>query len=523
MAAEARRHLLRISTNYARLGAALVIGIILTRLQVVWLGSEGFGLIALLVSTTGLGTMFSDLSRQSLVRELAAWRLTDEDRFLRAYNSSYVLSLAAAGITLALFGIIVVVVPLLRIDAGLVTAARVFLLSRGIAQAAVILLRPVMTMYIVRERFVAFNLFSIMQRSNPLLAVLALMYFFRVKDPARAVLWFGVAPAILNLALVLVFTGAAVLGDRRLVPRPSLIGRDALREIGATFGWNSGVILAINMHERVAAIIMNVAFGLWANTVFGLALRLTSYVRMATVGMTFGVDAATARLSTTGAHERVLRLLHHSTRLHTLMAAPAAIAVWALAPALLHLWVGAHLEDAATILPRATVLVRIMLLGLAARAVSDGWLRILYGAGHVRTYAPVVLLGGLANPVLVLALFLILPESFEYTAVGWAYSAIFLVIHCGVAPVLGARKLGVPVRDFWTPVLRPLGAALAAAPVIWLVGSGSADHAPSLAHVAVAGALYSVVYGFLVAMFVVTPDERRRITRGVLRRFKAIA
>ncbi|HBZ96462.1 MAG TPA: hypothetical protein DEO57_01295, partial [Phycisphaerales bacterium] len=67
---EARRGLIRITTNYGRLMATLVIGLILVPVQLAWVGPNGFGLIAAIGASTGLAAMLQDIMRQSMVREL---------------------------------------------------------------------------------------------------------------------------------------------------------------------------------------------------------------------------------------------------------------------------------------------------------------------------------------------------------------------------------------------------------------------------------------------------------------------
>ena len=67
------------------------------------------------------------------------------------------------------------------------------------------------------------------------------------------------------------------------------------------------------------------------------------------------------------------------------------VVVFVLAEPLLRLWVGKSTENPSLTLPQAEILVKIMVLGLACRAVSDGWMKLFYGAGFIRKYAPYVL------------------------------------------------------------------------------------------------------------------------------------
>lgn len=517
MSTEARRQFFRIVPNYTRLGATLLIGVVLTQLQVAWLGQDGFGLIALLAATLGLGTVFQDLTRQSLVRELGASYRTDRDAFLKAYNSSYIVSAAAALLAAIAFVIIVAIVPLLKITPNLVWPARVLIMGEGASLVLTTLLGPALNMYVVSERFIAFNCYTTIRRLNYLIAGALLYFVFHVTDPARGVLWYGVVPALLNTVLLLVGVGLILRRDPSLVPRFRYANKSALRDVATTFGWNSGVLLAMNLHERFAAVIMNLAFGLWGSAVFGFAFRLVSYVRMATMGMTFGVDAVSARIASENNTERLRQLIRHSTRLHAISAIPGAILVWTLAEPLLTVWVARFLSDPAATIPPAIMLVRIMMLGLTARAISDGWARILYGAGHVRRYAPMIFVGGLLNPIIAGVLLLTLPASIRYTAVAWGFSAVFVVVHFFLLPIVGARAIGIHARDFLLPVARPAIAAVVAAPLLLLYGALTGAGVAPLLSLGATAAIYSAVYVALIGAFVLQPAERKRLLNALLR------
>ncbi|MCH2136955.1 MAG: hypothetical protein MK101_10310, partial [Phycisphaerales bacterium] len=72
MASEALRGLVRIGSNYTRLLATLVFGILLVPLLASWLGADALGLFLFLIAQAGLAAIFQDIMRTSLIRELAA-------------------------------------------------------------------------------------------------------------------------------------------------------------------------------------------------------------------------------------------------------------------------------------------------------------------------------------------------------------------------------------------------------------------------------------------------------------------
>ena len=304
--------------------------------------------------------------------------------------------------------------------------------------------------------------------------------------------------------------------DRRLVPAPSTITRDAMKAVLHVGGWNGAATVAISIHHRLSQVIMNLAFGLWGNLILGLANQLTGAVRRLAVGMTEGLDAVSTRLSTTRDDGAVRSLMRQSTRLHGFATFPVAIGVTLLAEPVLNLWVGNGLEDPQTTLPAATMLIRVMALGMASWTIADGWIRILYGAGHVTRYAPLVIAGGIANPLLAGLLLLVLPESVRYTAVCWSFSIVLFLVHGILVPIAGAKALGMTLRQLLSPLGRPLVVAVACAPIL-LPAFGDHDESPVL-WLALAIGAYAVVYTAACILFVMDGHERVRFARAALRR-----
>ncbi|MEI2825135.1 MAG: hypothetical protein V9F04_01145 [Dermatophilaceae bacterium] len=110
------------------------------------------------------------------------------------------------------------------------------------------------------------------------------------------------------------------------------MGGQEIQELSRTLGWYFAVELASSLHERVgAAHHERVLRACWATSSSVLALQVTSYVRQATQGVTFGLDAVSARFST-DKNKSLSVLLTHSTRLHGLVAFPAGLVMAALAP-----------------------------------------------------------------------------------------------------------------------------------------------------------------------------------------------
>jgi O-antigen/teichoic acid export membrane protein len=517
MATEARRALTRIVANYGRLAASLVLGLTLVRLLLGELGNDGFGLIMLLGSTIGLSAFMRDVVRRSMIRELsAAHHSGSEASFRRTYNAALLLATGVGFITVAMFGILLLLLPLFQIPEPLLPAARLFVAAKAFELFWLMALAPPVNMYLVTERMVEYNGWLVVERAAAVVAAAWIAFGDGAHSTASGIVMYGALSAGLVVLTMFAASIRIALADRRLVPALRTVDREAFRPLLHIGGWYAAVLVAMNMHLRMGAVIMNLAFGLWWNTVFGLAMTLTSYMRMIATGMTTGLDAVTGRLSSSQGEQVVRRLVHHSTRLHGLVTFPAALVLLVLAEPLLELWVGGRVQDADKAMGPTITLIRILALGIAVRSISDGWITILYGAGHIARYAPVVIAGGVVSPLLAIGLLFVLPDGARFTAVAWSFSAIMLVVHGGLVPWIAARTLQMRTWELIGPLVRPMAVTLLAAPILLI----AAWRIPTwtLLNLAVVLGVFSVVYGFLVILFVADRHERRRFRDAILRR-----
>ena len=161
-----------------------------------------------------------------------------------------------------------------------------------------------------------------------------------------------------------------------------------------------------------------------------------------------------------------------------------------------------------------------MMFALMSRAISDGWIKVLYGAGHVKRYAPLVLVGGVLNPVLAIVLLYVMPESLRFESPAIAFAAVFTVVHMLVLPVVGARCLKVSFGDMLGPIARPaLAAVVPGAALVYVSMWMQNGQRWSLVMLGVISLVYGVLYGVSALLIVLTPEERARML-GLLRRIR---
>ena len=204
MTSETRRGLHRILANYTNLGSRLLIGFfILTPFILAWLGTEAFGLIALVGASVGFARLFEQMTTQSMIREIAAAHHSgDRERFLRTYNASFVVSGGVALLALGVFIIIFTVLPWLRIPSEWLVPARWFVAAQAVYTVLQVTLSPAYCTYRMKEQFWWFAMISIFERTTELASAVILAWGVNVHATdvalrAHGVLWSGLMLLVL--------------------------------------------------------------------------------------------------------------------------------------------------------------------------------------------------------------------------------------------------------------------------------------------------------------------------------------
>ncbi len=513
MTREVRRGLVRIASNYARLASTLAIGIIEVPILLAWLGRDAFGLIGLLGPTIGLGAIVQDVLTRSMIRELGeAWHERDDEGFRRIYNACWVYAIIAFAISVVLFAaVIFALVPALRISDELRTPAIVMAGASAAFSCLSVLVTPTFNMYAVQERFAWQNFWLLARRLSHLLAAIILFFGVQMRDPARSVIAYALLAQGLNIAQLTASVLVQWIPDRRMLPHPFRADRASLREIASTFGWNSGVIATTNLADNLPLIFVNLYFGLAGNAVYGLARRLAAYARMICVGMTWGLDAVSARVSSTKDDGAFTRLLHHATRLNAFVALPAGVAIFVLADPLLHLWVARATSDQ-SLIDGAVRITQIFVISTTVRGISEGWQRMLYGAGHVHRFAPLYITANLLMPPLLWLAMETVPSAVRFQTPAGAYALLAIVVNLILLPALGARILGTGVGVYLRPIIRPLLATLLASPVL-IVAEILLEGRWTLPRLALVALVFGLAYAIATWLIVLSREERRGLLR----------
>ncbi|PCI09650.1 hypothetical protein COB72_05820 [bacterium] len=514
----------------------LSLGIAVVPLTLRWLGDESFGLISLLGANIGLAGIFLQIIQMSLVRELGQAYHKDDDSFQKSYATICLITLVCTVLTIFSFGIVFALIPLFQLPDEFVNPARWFVVGQGVYIAAMTILAPILNMYLVKERFIRYNIWYICVRSSNILSVLILGYVIAIDDPAFGLALHGMVWGGLSTLGMIIAAAVMIKGDPRLKFRISGSDKDARSQVLSTFSWNTGVQIAVNLHEQIPPLLLNLFFGTIANAAWGIGFRFVAYIRMCTTGVQFGSDAVSARMASGDDSEesrkQLQRLISIQTKLTAMIAIPAAAIVIVYGWPIFDIWVGRSLKDYGAVMPTAVYMSRILSIALVARAISDTWLLIMYGAGYVKAYAPWVFAGGIFAPVASIILMLTLPDSLIIYAPPAMYAIVLVVVHLFGLPIIAGRCLHIKPSSLLFSLGRPLlstGIAIACAigflainnslNDLGIVGELTSERGQSIDWTWMLGSLgvFVAVYAICSYAIVLEASERKRIM-GILRR-----
>ena len=531
---ESKKGIVRIFSNYTRLLITFALGIVVVPLTIRWLGDQAFGIISLLGANLGLASIFMQIIQMSLVRELGHAYHQDDEAFKRNYATIWIITLICTAFSAASFAVVFLLIPLFNISPEFIFPARMFVLGQGLYTSARVILAPILNMYLVKERFIGFNIWYIAVRASNILSVLLLGYIIVIDDPAlglsvHGLLWSGLAVVGMLIAAMVM-----VRSDQRLMFRVKGSDKDARSQVFSTFSWNTGVQVAMNLHEQIPPLLLNIFWGTLANAAWGIGFRFVAYIRMCTTGVQFGSDAVSTRMAsgvdTDESRKQLQRLIGIQTKLTAMIALPAGIAVFVFGWPIFDIWVGSAIKNYNVVIPMAVYMSRVLAIALIARAISETWLIILYGAGYVKAYAPWVFGGGIFAPIASLILMLTLPRSMIVYAPPAVYALVLVVVHLFGLPIIAGRCLHIQPLSLLSALLRPIlattlaiGSAIGLLLIVGRIGDLGFFTEISLArgqeieHWWIFGSIgvFCVVYAAASYAFVLGQSERQRITRMI--------
>lgn len=532
MSQELQRGTKRVIANYTRLLTTFVFGIIVVPLTIRWLGDDSFGIISLLGANIGLAGIFRQIIQMSLVRELGhGYHAADPSVFRKSYATICLITIICALLSVLSFTAVFLLIPVFRIPEAYLGAARWFVIGQGLYTLVLVLTAPLFNMYLVKERFIEYNFWYVMVRLGNLISVLLLGYAIVIDDPVRGLALHGMTWAGISSLALIIASSVMVYQEKRLIPTLRGADKDTRSQVVSTFSWNTGVQVAMNLHEQIPPVLLNLFGGTLANAAWGVGFRFVAYIRMCTTGIQFGSDAVSARLASGSDDEasriKLQRLVGVQTKLTTVIALPAAVLIFFYGWPIFHVWVGHSVTDYDAVMPVAVNMSKILSVALLARAISETWLLILYGSGYVRQYAPWIFMGGIIAPVGSVILMLSVPDHLVVYMPPIMFAIVLSTVHLFGLPIIVAKCLHIRASALLSSLVRPvvvsvisIGAAalvLAMSNEIGTVGfkqeiSRAGGDEINYYWVTLSMIVFAVMYSVLTYWFVLGDIEKARFT-----------
>jgi len=299
---------------------------------------------------------------------------------------------------------------------------------------------------------------------------------------------------------------------RRLAPflklSVQLVSKTRLKELGGFGIWTFLLSLNATLYQHAQPLIIGTLMPISAVGHYALAVGLILQIIgvLSPIGQVIYPAATT--LHARGSSDTLRRLYHDGARLTMLVMVCVVLiaAVWA--EDFYRLWLGERYIRESPY-PSLALLLQLLLLSVVTNYTSNVASQLLMGAGHIRPFSLLLLIGSALN--LSLSVLLIGPYGLIGIAIATVVASI--VVDLIAIPVLLQRKLGLSVAEFARSACsRPLAVGCLLAVV--LTGISRMGQATGWAELIVQGMCAAVAAALLVVGIGMRRAERERfITR----------
>jgi len=465
-------HFQRIGSNYLRMSITFVIGVWLLQLFLGF-GEEVYAVIVLTGSSIGIAEILKETIRGATVPELGKSYHSNEDTlFDEIYSSTILLSLVSACFSALVLFLFIFFLHHFNIPENLIKATQLYITTRIVCVFLSIALAPVHNMMPITGRMISYNVWLTMDRAVDLISALTAAYLLIGKSGAEQLIVFSIVSLILKLVVLLLSTAWSTKYDERFIPNYKLVSTKHVAKVGRMIGWNAAAVISVNLYLRFDIIAINLLYGVKATVIFGLASQLAAYVNISSMGFVSGLDAVVTQLSKRGIHKQKRKVFSISKSIVELQALVFGIILVVLSlhtDSIISMLFSEKL-DAHTDINTIIVCFFLLMIGMFARGISEGWMGILTGMGNIKAYAIPVLVGASLNPILVCVIgnYYELEEGLIYT------SGIFLTLnvffHMYYIPKVTAVTLEVGTADLVKPVLIPTVLTILAITIAYSIG-----------------------------------------------------
>lgn len=426
------RSLKNVTSSWAGLAMNIAVGFFLSPFILHHLGDDAFGLWVLIFSLTGYYGIFDLGIRSSLIRYVSKFQATgDRDQLAQLVNTSLFTYTCLGTILLVptLLGTLYVD-RLFHIPPAFLRDARLLFLMVGTALALGFplgisggILEGLQRFYLLNWT----NMASLAIRAT--LIVLALRHGYGL-----------LTVALITVSLPLITSAVRFALAQRILAIPygwRFVNRESLREVANYGSVTFMIIVASRLRFKTDAVIIGSFLSAAAITHFSIGARLVDYSGEVVSSLAQIFTPMSSQFHATGDYDRLRKIFIAGNRACAFIMFPICISLVVMGKSVIEAWMGPRYIS-------SYIVLLILLIPTTLYNAQTTSNRILFGISQHRTLAVIVLIEGLANVILSVAL--VRPLGIVGDAIGTAIplfcTALFFL------PRHMCKRLEVPVWKF---------------------------------------------------------------------------
>lgn len=531
----ASRMVLLAALNYSRFAVMLLIGLLMTPMMI---GAFGIAMWGLFMLISLCRWPFQDVLQPVLTKELAtAWASPDTTARRRAFSNGVAVSIlsAIAGLLIAAAAVPAVLHGL-KYPAGAEHQMLMIVLTEGAMLVLSLAMGPWVNMFLAAHRLVENNIHRTFERLQDLVALIPVLYILPIPKEHQLVAFLLARVGIRAIHLAVCWWRVRLVEPDARAHR-ALIDRETLSHYTASLGWSSSIPIANQVYYMADHLLLNHFFGALFNGIYQITQQLRGYARILGGGVSFGAEAITADLHTRGNHDAVRRLLLTAMKATSAITCICTVLIAVFTGALMNAWLGKQLADDADLAAAGVPLSQavelcwtfflILAPGIIITEAGFAATTILFGMGHVKRFAPALLLMTVLKYVITWLVLRSTTGGFDVEHVLLAAvvtTALNIAVFGVYYPMLIKRLVGVRFRDQIISVYaRPILSTVPVAVLGWLCAKHLGPWNPGLSSMMKLGACVGVlmVLWLPLAVWIIPEGSERDRVRRVIDRVLA--
>jgi O-antigen/teichoic acid export membrane protein len=496
------RALKNVASNWAGLAANIAVGFFLSPYILHHLGDEAFGLWVLIFSITGYYGIFDFGIRSSLIRYVSKFQaIGDKDQLARLINTSlFTYSCLALVLMVPTVLGAIYVDRLFHIPANFLKDGRILFFMVGTSLA---LGFPLGISGGILEGLQRFHILNWTNIAALLVRAVLIIYVLQHGQGLLGV-------ALITVSLPLIASAVRGIVAHRLLAIPygwKYVDRESFRQVANYGSVTFVIIVAFQLRFKTDAVIIGSFLSAAAITHFSIGARLVDYAGNVVSSLANIFTPMSSHFHATGDHAQLRKMFLSGNRACALVMFPMVVVLVVMGKSVIEAWVGPQYVTSYSVL-------LILLIPSALYESQSISTRILLGMSLHKTLAYIVLMEGVAN--LILSIALVRPLGIVGDAIGTAIPLLCTAIL--FLPRHMCRQLGIPVRKFivesyFYPAILCIPMILV---LLLMQRSFYAHHYPQLVINLLAGL---AAYGIGLAWFILTREPLGIRLRGKMSRY----